>query len=98
MAIENSLGINSKVDLYKRITPALNCKVHELKKYKINVKQQDIWNYLVKTRWENVKGLELSQMVDDILNLNNDSLVEFLGKNEEIKESDNLVQNEIELL
>ncbi len=98
MAIDNNLGINSKVDLYKRITPALNCKVRELKKLKISAKQQDIWNYLVKTRWENVKGLELSQMVDDILNLDNDSLVEFLKEENESKESDNLVQNEIELL
>lgn len=98
MSIENNLGINSKVDLYKRITPALNCKVRELKKLKTTVKQRDIWNYLVKTKWENVKGLELSQMVDDILNLNNDSLLEFLAKNEKIEESDNIVQNEIELL
>ena len=35
-------GINSSLDLYKRLTPAMNCKIRELNKYKINyIKNED---------------------------------------------------------
>ena len=75
--MEKDLGIKNKVDLYKRLTPALNCKIRELAKYHIKTRKEDIWNYLVKKRWNNVKGLELSEMVDDILNLDNYDLEQF---------------------
>ena len=74
---EKSLGINNKVDLYKRVTPALNCKSRELSKKGITIKKEEIWNYLIRKRWNAIKELELSQIVDDILNLDNNSLIEF---------------------
>ena len=74
--MDDNFGIRSTIDLYKRVLPALNCKVRELEKYgSKNIKKEDIWNYLIKNKWETVKGLKLSDMVDDILNINNDELI-----------------------
>lgn len=91
-------GLNSSVDLYKRLTPALNSKVKELKHYNINnVKKEDIWNYLMKNKWDNVKGLALSDMVDDILNSDNEKIKKYL-EDKQAKEKKNIVEEEIELL
>ena len=92
--MEKSLGINNMVDLYKRLTPALNCKIRELYKKGIRIKKEELWNYLVKDRWNNVKGLELSEMVDDILNLDNDKLIDYHLKNKK----ENTTEQEIEQL
>ena len=97
--MEKEFGINSKIDLYKRLTPALNCKKRELERLDINyIKKEDIWNYLLKTKWESVTGLDLSEMVDDILNLDNNELVEFVDKIHDNFDIDNIVSQEIELL
>ncbi len=91
--MEIDLGINNKIDLYKRLLPALKCKIRELEKYHIkNVRNEDIWNYLLKSKWGNVTGLSLSEMVDDILNLDNDGLKEFLKSKQEPKENDNEIE------
>lgn len=89
-------GIKTKSDLFKRVTPALNCKIRELeRREKEYLKKEDIWNFLLKTKWEHVEGLELSEMVDDILNLDNDKLIKYLNAK---KKYDNVVEMEIELL
>lgn len=97
--MDMDFGINNKLELFKRLTPALNCKVRELNRKNINyIKKEDIWNYLLKTKWEKVKGLDLSQMVDDILNLDNDLLEKFINEKLSNFDIDNLVSNDIELL
>ncbi len=56
--------------LRKKLSPVLRTKVEELKKNKIyHISEQEIWNYLVATKWKNKKELYLSEMVDDILKL-----------------------------
>ena len=96
--MDMELGINSKSELYKRLIPALNCKVRELNRDHIDyIKNFDVWNYLLKTKWENDKGLDLSQMVDDILNLNNEELKKYVSvksESSDIKKD----ENEIEIL
>ena len=68
-------GFKSVEDLYKRVLPALRSKVKELIREKTTyVKEEDIWNFLVESKWKNSSGLELSDIVDDILNVNNDKL------------------------
>ena len=97
--MEKDLGINNKVDLYKRLLPALNCKVRELERIRIiNVKKEDIWNYLIKEKWKNVSNMELSEMVDDILNLDNDILTQYAKGKRDKFDVENIVANEIELL
>ncbi len=71
-------GFDNLFDLYKRLIPCLNFKVNELRKYNIYiVKKEDIWNYLLKEKWKNTKGLTLDMMVDDILNTDNSKLEKY---------------------
>lgn len=66
-------------ELYKRVYPALQSKVKELKQYKIDyIKEVDIWNYLVESRWRNTKGLMLADIVDDILNTDNEKIQDYV--------------------
>ena len=70
----DELNINNSVTLYKRLTPALNTKVRELKKSNIDyIRNEDIWNFLQKYKWKN-NNPSLDMMVDDILNLDNSKL------------------------
>ena len=64
------IEFNNTSELYNRLKSALNTKVIELKRNDIDyVKKEDIWNYLKETKWKTSKDLRLYQMVDDILNL-----------------------------
>lgn len=66
-------------ELYQRVYPALKSKVKELKKNKIDyIKEVDIWNYLVESRWRNTKGLVLADIVDDILNTDNNKIEDYV--------------------
>ena len=67
------IEFSSIKELYERLTPALNTKLNELKKYDLDyIKKEDIWNYLKINKWEKANNLLLYQMVDDLLNLDND--------------------------
>lgn len=69
------IEFNSIKELYERLLPALNTKIAELKRYDLDyIKKEDIWNYLKMTKWEKATDLKLYQMVDDILNLDNDKI------------------------
>ncbi len=69
------IEFNSIRELYERLLPALNTKITELKRYDLDyIKKEDIWNYLKVTKWEKATDLKLYQMVDDILNLDNDKI------------------------
>jgi len=75
MAIE----FNSVEELYKRVRPALTSKVREFRRNKKEfVKEEDIWNYLIESKWKNGKGLELYHLVDDILNTNNKEIEDYV--------------------
>lgn len=61
---------NGLEELYKRIKPALRTKKEEMKRRGfIYIKEEDIWNYLKDKKWINSKNLTLYQMVDDVLNV-----------------------------
>lgn len=64
-------------DLYKRLLPAINTKVDELKRIKFNVTNIDIWDYCINL-WSNRKELRMYELVDDILNIDELKLNDFL--------------------
>jgi len=77
MAIE----FNSVEELYKRVRPALTSKVREFRRNKIEfVKEEDIWNYLIESKWKSGRGLELYHLVDDILNTDNKEIENYVTK------------------
>ena len=64
-----SIRFNSLEELYKKLLPALETKVNELRLNGVSyIKIDDIWNYLKNTKWCKSKNLTLSKCVDDILN------------------------------
>mgnify|MGYP001852919765 CR=1 FL=1 len=69
-------------DLYNTILPALKSKCHDLhiEKY-VMIQENDIFEYLVSTKWSNSNNLDLAIIVDDILNVDGFDISEFLRKN-----------------
>ena len=73
------IEFNDIKELYDRVTPALNTKVVELKRNDLDyIKKDDIWNYLKDKKWSKANNLLLYQMVDDILNLDNNEIDEYV--------------------
>ena len=70
---------NSKEELYKMIEPALDAKKSELNRLGYRyIHKNDIWNYLISTKWTKAHDLELSDIVSDILNCDNKLLDKYL--------------------
>ena len=76
-----SYTFNTKEELYTRVKPALSAKLQELKRlnYK-NIVEEDIWNYLSNAKWSKSQGLMLSDIVSDIIHLDNKRLNEYVEK------------------
>ena len=73
------IEFNSLKELYDRLVPALNTKVIELIRNDLDyIKKEDIWNYLKETKWKDAKNLLLYEMVDDILNLDNQTIDDYV--------------------
>ena len=73
------IEFNNIKELYDRVTPALNTKVVELNRNELDyIKKDDIWNYLKIKKWSSANNLLLYQMVDDILNLDNNEIDEYV--------------------
>ncbi len=91
------IRFNSVEELYYRVFPALRSKVRELRKNQIDyIKEVDIWNCLVDIKWKNNSGLELSDVVDDILNTDNNVLDEYIK--EKIKKIETEANMDVEIV
>ena len=52
--INMDIEFSSKEELYRRVKPALRTKKNELIKLGTkNIREVDIWNFLIKTKWKN---------------------------------------------
>ena len=73
------IEFNNVKELYERLKPALNTKVIELQRYDLDyIKVEYIWNYLKDSKWSKSNNLLLYEMVDDILNLDNNIIDEYV--------------------
>lgn len=69
------ITFQSQEELYKRVKPALRAKKMELQRLGFSyIKENDIWNYLRIHKWSKGKNLMLSDVVNDILHLNNQKI------------------------
>ena len=84
--------------MYKRVKPALNSKIKELKREKFDyIKEEDIWNFLIQNKWSKDKGLVLCDVVDDILHVDIKKLDKYVkDKIKKIKED--LLIEELDLI
>ena len=59
---------DSQLELFKRVRPALSAKKIECHRLGFsNIKDTDIWNYLIESKWKKGKNLMLSDIVSDIM-------------------------------
>ena len=73
------INFSSKEELYKRVEPALHSKVDELKRCGFTyIREADIWNYLIESKWLKSYNLALSDIVNDILNTDNYKIDKYL--------------------
>ena len=60
----------SQKELYLALVPALNVKMRIIKSSEYSyIKKEDIWNYLRTNKWCKDIDLCISEMVDDIINV-----------------------------
>jgi len=79
---DNIDKISSASDLYKRVLPAIETKISELKRENIKfVDHLDIWNYCVENFWKNKSDLRIYEIVDDILNVDGLKVEIFIRNN-----------------
>lgn len=98
MTKEKDIVFDNVFDLYNRIKPALKSKMKELKREKLDyIKEEDIWNYLIKTKWQSAKGLVLCDVVNDILNVENKKIDEYVKENNK-KRKEELLMEELDLI
>ena len=72
---------SSLEELYKRVSPALNSRVNELKKYgNLSISKYDLWKCLILNKWRYGQGLMLCDIVDDILNTSFDEINSYYMK------------------
>lgn len=84
-----SLMFSSQEELYQRVEPALNAKLAELHRLGyLYIRKEDIWNYLIQMRWKQGKNLALSDIVHDILHVDNNEIDVYLrGKIAKVRRS-----------
>lgn len=60
----------SQYDLYKKLLPVFNVKKRLIlhSKYK-NITNEDIWLYLIETKWKKSHNLCISEIVNDIITI-----------------------------
>ncbi|MBQ3468671.1 MAG: hypothetical protein IJH18_01240 [Bacilli bacterium] len=64
------MQFNSKEELYKRVLPALRTKKDEFSRLGYSyIKEEDIWNYLVISSFQEAHELMLSDIVSDIMHV-----------------------------
>lgn len=69
----------SQLELFKRVKPALNAKCIEARRLGFsNMKDIDIWNYLIENNWKAGKDLMLSDIVGDIMHCDFNSVNDFV--------------------
>ena len=79
----------SQKELYLALVPALNVKMRIIRNSEYNyIKKEDIWNYLRTNKWCKDINLCISEMVNDIINVEERLIDKYLKEklNKEEKE------------
>ena len=76
--IMEDIVFKNQEELYRRVLPALRSRRKLLRKDGFKtIKEIDIWDYMRYVKWADSYGLELCDMVDDILNTNNNDVANY---------------------
>ena len=73
---------NNLFELYQALQPAFNVKKRLLlSNHYDDISNEDIWKYLSITKWKNSHNLTISEMVNDIINIDALNIINFKGEN-----------------
>lgn len=84
MVIE--MEYHTQEELFNKLRGAFQVKLRMIKKKYDYIKMVDIWNYLKINKWSKDKNLGISEMVNDIIDVDIDKVDIFLKKH--IKEEE----------
>lgn len=69
-------------DLYNTVLPALNARENELHRQKfVMISKDSIWNYLLQEKWIMEDELDLSTIIDDIMNVDGYKISKYIKRN-----------------
>jgi len=69
-------------DLYDTVLPALNAREGELHREKfVMISKDSIWNYLLEQKWIIEDKLDISSIIDDIMNVDGYKLSKYIKRN-----------------
>ena len=89
----------SQKELFIRVRPALMSKCLELHKLGfINIKEFDVWNYLIINKWKEASGLMLSDIVSDIMNVKGTDIYKFLDEKQEEDERMQIINSDLDVI
>lgn len=75
-------------DLYNTVLPALKAREEELHREKyVMISKEQIWNYLLEEKWVLEDNLDISSIIDDILNVDGYKLSKHIKKEEIFKKN-----------
>lgn len=78
---------NSLDELHHRLMPALRSKCKILSKSGYSyIKEDHVWNFMIKSKWEDQASLALCDMVNDILHTDNLEISDFFHANYKSRE------------
>ena len=78
----NDIRFKSLEELYKKLLPAFKVKIKDLKRNNIkNIEPIDLWECLKVSSLQNRSNLTLAEMVDDIINISDGVVVDFVLSN-----------------
>ncbi len=73
---------NNQLELYLALLPVFNVKKRLLVNDNYNdITNEDIWKYLSINKWKNAYNLTISEMVNDIINIDALNIINFKGGN-----------------
>ena len=71
----DEFSFRSKEELYNHVNPAWHAKIAELHRLGYPyIQEVDIWNYLIRNKWMSAHDLRLSDVVHDILHVDNEKI------------------------
>lgn len=83
MNMVREMKYKSQEELFKLLSGAFNVKLRLIKDKYDYIKKIDIWNYLKINKWSKDKNLSISEMVNDIIEVDVNKIDLFLKKQKE---------------
>ncbi len=75
------MDYHTKEELYQKLKGAFKVKLRLMQENQNNIREIDIWNYLKINKWSKDKNLTISEMVNDIINVDYTKVYQFVNNN-----------------